>query len=335
VKGGAVVLVVPWTAVVAVVSLFVGPVAGWQVPACLVPPVDAVVVDAFRDPGCEWCPGNRGVTYGSAAGSVVRAAAAGTVSFSGVVAGTRYVVVEHAAGGLRATYGGLASTSLGAGDAVVAGAIVGVAAGDLHFGLRRGETYVDPTPLLGRLVERARLVPTDGTPPRPAPPTRLECAGGPTTKGGRLPLTGLAPDVWREPHHDYPALDVLVPPGTVVRAWRAGTVRNVHDNPRNCAGAAACREPCGIGLTVVDATSPGVTWTYCHLSALDVGPGDRLVAGARVGRSGNTGRSGAPHLHVEIRVAGRQVCPQRALAAVAAGDRVPDPRRLPTSGCSF
>jgi murein DD-endopeptidase MepM/ murein hydrolase activator NlpD len=170
-------MVVPWSVVLAAVSWLVGAMGGaLQVPnPCLLPPVVAAVVDPFRDPGCPWCPGNRGVTYGVAAGAVVRAAAGGTVTFSGVVAGTRYVVVEHAAGGLRATYGGLAATSLAAGDAVVAGAEVGVAAGDLHFGLRRGDVYVDPEPLLGRLVQRARLVPTDGTGRRPPPPPRLVC----------------------------------------------------------------------------------------------------------------------------------------------------------------
>ena len=167
----------PLAAAVAVMSLLSGPGGVLQVPACLVPPVAARVVDPFREPACPWCPGNRGLTYGVAAGTVVRAAGAGTVTFSGVVAGTRYVVVEHAAGGLRATYGGLASAEVSLGDVVVTGAVVGQAAGELHFGLRRGETYVDPTPLLGRLVQRARLVPTDGTPRRPAPPPRLECPG--------------------------------------------------------------------------------------------------------------------------------------------------------------
>ena len=97
------------------------------------------------------------------------------MSFSGIVAGTRYVVVAHAADDLRATYGGLASTVLAAGDVVAAGGPVGVAAGDVHFGLRRGDVYVDPDPLLGRLVQRARLVPTDGTGRRPPPPPRLVC----------------------------------------------------------------------------------------------------------------------------------------------------------------
>jgi len=144
---------------------------------CLLPPADAAIVDPFREPACEWCPGNRGLTYRLRAGSAVRAAAAGTVSFSGVVAGTRYVVVAHV-DGLRATYGGLASSPLAAGDAVAAGAVIGRSGTELHFGLRDGERYVDPEPLLGEIAHRARLLPTDGTPARPAPPPRLRCPGG-------------------------------------------------------------------------------------------------------------------------------------------------------------
>lgn len=143
-------------------------------PGCLLPPVTAPVSDPFRDPGCPWCPGNRGLQYDVPSGTAVRAAAAGTVTFSGSVAGTLYVVVEHS-DGLRATYGGLSATSLAASDVVVAGAVVGRSGDGLHFGIRRGEDYIDPAPLLGRLVERPYLVPTDGTRRRPPPPPRFEC----------------------------------------------------------------------------------------------------------------------------------------------------------------
>ena len=142
--------------------------------SCLLPPVAAPVADPYREPACTWCPGNRGLTYATQPGDVVRAASAGAVTFSGTVAGTRYVVVDHG-DGLRATYGGLAGTTLGTGDMVAAGEAVGRTTGDLHFGLRRGDDYIDPAPLLGRLVERPRLIPTDGTPPRPAPAPRLRC----------------------------------------------------------------------------------------------------------------------------------------------------------------
>jgi murein DD-endopeptidase MepM/ murein hydrolase activator NlpD len=143
--------------------------------SCLLPPVTAPVADPFREPACQWCPGNRGIEYAVPADTPVHAAAAGTVTFSGSVAGTYYLVVQHA-DGVRATYGQLTGSDFAVGDVVVAGTIVGASAGGLHFGLRVGDRYVDPALFLGRLVERARLVPTDGSPPRPAPPPRLECS---------------------------------------------------------------------------------------------------------------------------------------------------------------
>ena len=142
--------------------------------ACWLPPVDAPVVDPFRPPPCAWCAGNRGLEYGTAGGTVVRAVAAGEVTFSGTVAGERYVVVRHA-DGRRATYGGLAGSSLRTGDVVAARGVIGTTEGHLHFGLREGDVYLDPAPLLGRLVGRPRLVPVNGTAARPAPPPRLRC----------------------------------------------------------------------------------------------------------------------------------------------------------------
>lgn len=137
------------------------------VAGCLVPPVDAQVVDPFRPPTCVWCPGNRGIEYGPTLGHEVRAAAAGTVSFSGRVAGPLYVVLQHS-DGTRTTYGGLLTTDRSRGEYVALGEMVGTAGFTLHFGLRRGDDYLDPTPMLGRLQRQARLVPVDGTPPRPA-----------------------------------------------------------------------------------------------------------------------------------------------------------------------
>jgi murein DD-endopeptidase MepM/ murein hydrolase activator NlpD len=164
--------------VAAVVALLLSSAgSGAAAAPCLRPPVDAPVADPFRAPACPWCPGNRGLEFAVSAGTVVRAAAAGTVTFAGVVAGVRYVVIEHA-DGHRATYGSLASSHLRAAQRVPAGAIVGITGASFHFGLRRGATYVDPEPHLGRWVARSRLVPTDGTPARPAPPPSLRCPAG-------------------------------------------------------------------------------------------------------------------------------------------------------------
>jgi murein DD-endopeptidase MepM/ murein hydrolase activator NlpD len=149
--------------------------------ACLLPPVDAPVVRPFQAPACQWCPGHRGIEYATAAGEPVRAAAAGVVTFVGRVAGVRYVVVRHI-DGLRATYGGLATpaaanpTPVGPwqGRAVQQGAVLGVTVGHLHFGLRDGDQYLDPAPLLAVRRDRPRLVPGDGNgrrPGRASPPS--------------------------------------------------------------------------------------------------------------------------------------------------------------------
>jgi len=44
----------------------------------------------------------------------------------------------------------------------------------------------------------------------------------------------------------------------------------------------------------------GYETIYAHLSRLDVKKGDRITRGKILGRSGNTGRSTAPHLHYEV-----------------------------------
>lgn len=160
--------------VTAVLIAGVAGVAGDVPPAdastCWVPPVSAPVVDPFRPPACRWCPGNRGLEYGTGPGAPVRAVASGIVTFSGRVAGTGYVVVRHA-DGIRATYGGLTGPFRPQGSFVPAGAMVGLTEGTLHFGLRQDHAeadpaYLDPTPFIGRVVLRARLLPLDSTAPR-------------------------------------------------------------------------------------------------------------------------------------------------------------------------
>ena len=141
---------------------------------CWIPPVTGVVVDPFREPPCPYCAGNRGLEYRVGSTVAVRAVASGTVSWAGSIAGTTYVVVRHR-DGWRATYGRLASSSVGVNDVVLAGTAIGRASGAFYFGLRVGERYVDPAPFLGERRGRPRLVPVDGRVARPAPPARWRC----------------------------------------------------------------------------------------------------------------------------------------------------------------
>jgi len=164
-----------WMGPAAVLAVLLGfPAVGGAAEPCWIAPVVGTVTDPYRQPPCTWCPGNRGIEYEVAEDSAVRAVAAGTVTFSGEVAGERYVVVELASG-WKVTYGRIASTSLSAGDRVVAGAVVARTSMVFFFGLRVGDEYQDPAPYLGVEVGRRRLIPTDGRPPRPAPPPAVRC----------------------------------------------------------------------------------------------------------------------------------------------------------------
>jgi murein DD-endopeptidase MepM/ murein hydrolase activator NlpD len=127
-------------------------------------PVDGAVTRPFDPPPNRFGAGPRGADLAAAPGSPVRAAGDGVVVFAGMVAGRPVVSVDHA-GGLRTTYEPVAA-SVGAGQPVARGAVLGtLAAGHagcpvaacLHWGLRRGEVYLDPLSLLG--PPEVRLLP--------------------------------------------------------------------------------------------------------------------------------------------------------------------------------
>jgi murein DD-endopeptidase MepM/ murein hydrolase activator NlpD len=92
------------------------------------------------------------------------------VTFAGDVAGRRYLVIEHG-DGRRATYGLLATVRYRTGEIVIKGSIIGTVGERFHFGVRDGDSYLDPTPYLGRRVYRVRLVPPDGAAGRVTPST--------------------------------------------------------------------------------------------------------------------------------------------------------------------
>jgi len=141
---------------------------------CLEAPVRAPVVAGFRSPSCPYCSGHRGIDYAVAEATVVRAAASGVVTFSGVVVGTRYLVVASA-DGIAVTYGLLTGTQLLSGDAVLAGQEVGHASWRFYFGVRRNGEYVDPAPLIAGRRFRHRLVPLAGFPARRAKERASTC----------------------------------------------------------------------------------------------------------------------------------------------------------------
>jgi hypothetical protein len=134
------------------------------------PPVPGAVVRPFQEPLAVYAAGHRGVDFAAPAGSAVRAANSGVVSFAGNVAGSLHVVVAHG-GGIRTSYSFLQRVDVRVGDRVERGQVVGAAggagdghgAGVLHFGVRVGDRYVDPMLLFepADLTQLVRLVPVD------------------------------------------------------------------------------------------------------------------------------------------------------------------------------
>lgn len=104
----------------------------------------------------------------------------------------------------------------------------------------------------------------------------------------------------------HPGLDIAARQGTPVVAAAGGEV--VHAGPAGTYGnMIAIRHP------------DGTETRYAHLSAVDVKVGERVGPGASIGAVGSTGRSTGPHLHFEVRRAGKAVDPRPYLEAPSAG----------------
>ncbi|MFJ1763690.1 M23 family metallopeptidase [Amycolatopsis sp. NPDC088138] len=119
-----------------------------------------VVTKYFDAPETPYGAGHRGVDLAAVPGQEVLAADAGVVVFAGIVAGRPVISVDHD-GGLRTTYEPVLP-KVAAGDQVFRGQVLGtVLAGHpgcavaacLHWGVRRGEEYVDPLSLTGEVGE--------------------------------------------------------------------------------------------------------------------------------------------------------------------------------------
>lgn len=138
-----------------------------------------------------------------------------------------------------------------------------------------------------------------------------------------VPIDTLDPGTLDDPHHDYPAWDYITPSNTPIYAITDGTVVTAQRWNGNwwTAGCGTSRPPggcntCGNGITIETAT--GLRHTYCHNIRLHVNRGDTIAPGQHIADSGNTGRSGTAHLHLQLRQNGQNLCPQQLLQQIYA-----------------
>ena len=91
-------------------------------------------------------------------------------------------------------------------------------------------------------------------------------------------------------------LDIALPEGTDLYAGIDGTITTGDD-------------PEGYGLYIIITGDDGTEVRYAHMSAFDVSNGDSVHKGDIIGKSGNTGASTGPHVHVEVKQNGEYYNP--------------------------
>jgi murein DD-endopeptidase MepM/ murein hydrolase activator NlpD len=112
----------------------------------------AVLARPFEAPGQPWLAGHRGVDLEVGVGGAVLAPAAGTITYAGWIVDRPVLVISH--GVRRSTLEPVAGAAP-VGTQVRQGQQVGTLTADaahcpgcLHWGVRRGEEYLDPVALV-------------------------------------------------------------------------------------------------------------------------------------------------------------------------------------------
>jgi murein DD-endopeptidase MepM/ murein hydrolase activator NlpD len=132
---------------------------------------------------------------------------------------------------------------------------------------------------------------------RPVFTTTLSTIGGSPLLRGRLTSAfGAARAALGGGWRTHAGVDLAAPTGSPVAASMDGRV-------------ARAAWASGYGLLVTLEHAGGVETRYAHLSSIGVTPGQRVHRGEVIGLVGSTGHSTGPHLHYEVRQAGRAINP--------------------------
>lgn len=333
-----------WHRLLLVVTLTLGsaalPLTPWPVgaPSAAAAPIPAPatsqwpltgavrVIGGFDPPAQRWLAGHRGVDLAARHGQPVLAAAAGRVSYAARIAGRGVVVVDH--GGVRTTYEPVEPLAA-VGDRVHAGTVIGrIGNGGhcsnrcLHWGLKRGQTYLDPLRMIAgqsllrllppdhrtRVIDHASLRTRDAS----VAGHRVSQFAAVPSGRGRLshPVPGRITSSFGMRFHPirkiwklHDGTDFGAGCGTPIRAAAPGRVASVS------------RHTAYGNRLMLDHRIDGrrVRTGYNHAARYVVGTGTVVKRGQLIGYVGSTGYSTGCHLHLMLWVNGRLANPMSML----------------------